>query len=155
MQMNIDLISGQIAKIHITLETAEPYELYGGTTRGAFEFAQDGETWHFTAREETVAGIPLCNYDIYARELATGREWVILSGKIIVKPRTASVPADKLHPAEYFVTVPVRNEQVDAAGNVIVQGIPGPKGDKGDKGARRRRKSSSIGLKPKNLKLNL
>lgn len=132
--MNIDLISGQIAKIHITLETAEPYELYGGTTRGAFSFEHDGETWRVTAREEAVAGVPLCNYDIYARELATGREWVILSGKIIVKPRTASVPADKLHPAEYFVTMPVRNEQVDAAGNVIVQGIPGPKGAPGERG---------------------
>ncbi|MBQ2378931.1 MAG: hypothetical protein II295_00905, partial [Akkermansia sp.] len=132
--MNIDLISGQIALLHITLDTTEPYELYGGTTRGAFSFERDGETWHVTAREEVVAGVPLCNYDIYARELATGREWVILSGKIIVKPRTASVPADKLHPVEYFVTVPVRNSQVDAAGNVIVQGIPGPKGDKGEKG---------------------
>lgn len=132
--MNIDLISGQIALLHITLETAEPHELYGGTTRGAFSFERDGETWHVTAREEAVAGVPLCNYDIYARELSTGREWVILSGKIIVKPRTASVPDDKLHPVEYFVTVPVRNSQVDAAGNVIVQGIPGPKGERGEKG---------------------
>lgn len=132
--MNISIVSGQIAKVHVKLETAEPYELYGGTTRGAFSFESDGETWHVTAREEAVAGVPLCNYDIYARELATGREWVILSGKIVVKPRTASVPADKLHPVEYFVTVPVRNEQVDAAGNVIVQGVPGPKGERGEKG---------------------
>ena len=136
--MNIELTSGQIALLHITIEApSEGFELYGGTQKGAFQIDYTGSPdyeWLCTIREVDVVGTPLGAFNIYARELATGREWVILSGKIIVTPRTASVPADKLHPVEYFVTVPVRNSQVDAAGNVIVQGIHGPKGAPGERG---------------------
>ena len=136
--MNIELTSGQIALVHITIEApSDGFELYGGTQKGDFQIDYTGSPdyeWLCTIREADVVGTPLGTFNIYARELSSGREWVILSGKIIVKPRTASVPADKLHPVEYFITVPIKNEQVDAAGNVIVQGIPGPKGDKGDKG---------------------
>lgn len=136
--MNIGLTSGQIALVHIIIDApSDGFELYGGTQKGAFQIDYTGSPdyeWLCTIREADVVGKPLETFNIYARELSSGREWVILSGKIVVKPRTANVPADKLHPVEYFITVPVRNEQVDAAGNVIVQGIPGPKGDKGEKG---------------------
>ena len=136
--MNIELTSGQIALVHITIEApSEGFELYGGTQKGAFQIDYTGSLdyeWLCTIREADVVGTPLGTFNIYARELATGREWVILSGKIIVTPRTASVPDDKLHPVEFFVTVPVRNSQVDAAGNVIIQGIPGPQGTPGERG---------------------
>lgn len=136
--MNIELTSGQIALVHITIEApSNGFELYGGTQKGSFQIDYSGSPdyeWLCTIREADVVGTPLGAFNIYARELTSGREYTILSGKIIVKPRTASVPADKLHPVEYFVTVPVRNEQVDAAGNVIVQGIPGPKGERGENG---------------------
>ena len=138
--MNITLTSGQIALLHIILENAhDDFEVYGGTQRGAFLIDYIGTTnanreWLCTVREADVVGTPLGAFNIYAREAATGREYTILSGKIVVTPRTASVPADKLSPVEYFVHVPVYADSIDVQGAAIIQGIPGPKGDKGDKG---------------------
>ena len=133
--MNIQLIAEQIGRIHLTLETTDAFEVYGGTWLGAFEVSQTGTAqWTLTVREQLVAAAPLRDYKVYARQLATGREWEVLSGKILVSARTAAVPADKLAPVEYFVTVPVVDHDVDAVGSTIVQGIPGPKGDKGDPG---------------------
>lgn len=133
--MNIQLIAEQIGHIHLTLETSEAFEVYGGTALAPFEVSQTGTAqWTLTVREKTVVAAPLRQYNVYARQLATGREWEVLSGKILVSARTAAVPADKLAPVEYFVTVPVVDHDVDAVGNVIVQGIPGPQGPKGDPG---------------------
>lgn len=133
--MNIQLIAEQIGRIHLSLETQDAFEVYGGTWLGAFEVCQTGTAqWTLTVRDQVVAAAPLRDYKVYARQLATGREWEVLSGKILVSARTAAVPADKLAPVEYFVTVPVVDHDVDAVGSTIVQGIPGPQGPKGDKG---------------------
>ena len=133
--MNIQLIAEQIGRIHLTLETQDAFEVYGGTWLGSFEVSQTGTAqWTLTVREQVVAAAPLRDYKVYARQLATGREWEVLSGKILVSARTAAVPADKLAPVEYFVTVPVVDHDVDAVGSTIVQGIPGPQGPKGDSG---------------------
>ena len=133
--MNIQLIAEQIGRIQLTLETTDAFEVYGGTWLGSFEVSQTGTAqWTLTVREKVVAAAPLRDYKVYARQLATGREWEVLSGKILVSARTAAVPADKLAPVEYFVTVPVVDHDVDAVGSTIVQGIPGPQGPQGEKG---------------------
>lgn len=133
--MNIQLIAEQIGRIHLTLKTTDAFEVYGGTWLGSFEVSQTGTAqWTLTVREKEVAAAPLRDYKVYARQLATGREWEVLSGKILVAARTAAVPADKLAPVEYFATVPVVDHDVDAVGSTIVQGIPGPQGPKGDPG---------------------
>lgn len=133
--MNIQLIAEQIGRIHLTLETTEAFEVYGGTWLGSFEVSQTGTAqWSLTVREQVVAAAPLRDYKVYARQLATGREWEVLSGKILVSARTAAVPADKLAPVEYFVTVPVIDHDVDAVGSTIMTGIPGPAGPQGPQG---------------------
>lgn len=125
--INVALIEDQLAYINLTLETEDEFETYGGTMRGQFEFQQTGvASWRILIREAEAVSAPLRMFTIYAREKKTGREWVVLKGKIIVSARTAAVPADKLAPVEYFVTVPVVDHDVDAVGSTIVQGIPGP-----------------------------
>lgn len=130
--MNIPLISGQIAKLHVKLETEEDFELYGGTTKAGFsitpERPETKNEWLVTIDEPEVAGKPLTRFDVYIRQLSTGREWVVLSGKILVAPRSADVAADKLAPVEYNVIIPVVENAVDLTGAAIVTGIPGPRG---------------------------
>ena len=133
--MNIALIAEQLAYIELTIDTDDEFDVYGGTTRAGFEFERVGTAqWHITVRESEVAGAPLRTFDIYARQRSTGREWVVLSGRIMVKPRTADIEGDKLSPVEYHVTVPVVDSVVDTQGMAIVTGIPGPQGPKGEKG---------------------
>lgn len=130
--MNISLISGQIALLHVKLETEDAFELYGGTTKAGFsiipERPESKNEWLVTIDEPEVAGKPLTRFDIYVRQLSTGREWVVLSGKLLVSPRSAGVEADKLAPIEYNVTIPVVENAVDLTGAAIVTGIPGPRG---------------------------
>ena len=130
--MNIPLISGQIAKLHVKLETEDDFELYGGTTKAGFsitpERPETKNEWLVTIDEPEVAGKPLTRFDIYVRQMSSGREWVVLSGKILVSPRSAGVDADKLAPIEYNVTIPVVENAVDLTGAAIVTGIPGPRG---------------------------
>ncbi|MBQ8238924.1 MAG: hypothetical protein IJZ39_12365 [Oscillospiraceae bacterium] len=133
--MNITLIQEQLAHIELALETEDEFDVYGGTTRAPFEFQPTGvASWRVVVRESEVAGAAIRAFDIYARQRSTGREWVVLSGKIIVKPRTADIEGDKLSPVEYHVSVPVVDSVVDTQGMTIVTGIPGPQGPKGDKG---------------------
>lgn len=106
--MNITLIQEQMAYIDLSLETEDEFEVYGGTTRAPFEFIPTGvASWRVVVRESEVAGAAIRAFDIYARQRSTGREWVVLSGRIFVKPRTADIEGDKLSPVEYHVTVPV------------------------------------------------
>ena len=127
--MNISIVSGQIAKVHVKLETEERFELYGGTDRASFDIAEERlNEFVVTVREETVAGKPLSRYNVYVRQPSSGREWVVLSGKLLVSPRTADISADKLAPVEYKVTIPVVDNLVDLTGMAIVTGIIGPRG---------------------------
>ena len=130
--MNIPLISGQLAKLHVKLETEDDFELYGGTTKAGFSITPERpeakNEWLVTIDELEVAGKPLTRFDIYVRQISSGREWVVLSGKILVTPRSAGVDADKLAPVEYNVTIPVVENAVDLTGAAIVTGIPGPRG---------------------------
>ena len=130
--MNIPLISGQIALLHVKLETEDDFELYGGTTKAGFsitpERPESKNEWLVTIDEQEVAGKPLTRFDVYVRQISSGREWVVLSGKILVTPRSAGVDADKLAPIEYNVTIPVVENAVDLTGAAIVTGIPGPRG---------------------------
>lgn len=133
--MNIALIQDQLAHIELTIQSDDEFDVYGGTTRAGFEFEQVGTAqWHVTVRESEVAGAPLRTFDIYARQRSTGREWVVLSGRIFVKPRTADIEGDKLSPVEYHVSVPVVDSVLETQGMAIVTGIPGPQGPKGPKG---------------------
>ena len=133
--MNITLIQEQMAYIELALETEDEFEVYGGTTRAPFEFIPTGlASWRVIVRESEVAGAAIRPFDIYARQRSSEREWVVLSGKIIVKPRTADIEGDKLSPVEYHVSVPVVDSVVETQGMAIVTGIPGPQGPKGDKG---------------------
>lgn len=130
--MNIPLISGQIAKLHIKLETEDAFELYGGTTKAGFTIEPERPAtpneWLVTINESEVAGKPLSRFDVYVRQISTGREWVVLSGKILVSPRSAGVEADKLAPVEFNVAIPVVENAVDMTGSAIVTGIPGQRG---------------------------
>ena len=130
--MNIPLISGQLAKLHVKLETEEDFELYGGTTKAGFSITPERpeakNEWLVTIDEQKVSGKPLTRFDIYVRQISTGREWVVLSGKLLVSSRTAGVDADKLAPIEYNVTIPVVENAVDLTGAAIVTGITGPRG---------------------------
>ena len=130
--MNIPLISGQLAKLHVKLETEDDFELYGGTTKAGFSITSERpeakNEWLVTIDELEVAGKPLTRFDVYARQVSSGREWVVLSGKLLVSPRSAGVDADKLAPIEYNVSIPVVENAVDLTGAAIVTGIPGPRG---------------------------
>lgn len=133
--MNITLIQDQMAYIELALETEDEFEVYGGTTRAPFEFQPTGvASWRVVVRESEVAGAAIRPFDVYARQRSSGREWVVLSGRIFVKPRTADIEGDKLSPVEYHVTVPVVDSVLETQGMAIVTGIPGPQGPQGEKG---------------------
>ena len=133
--MNIELIKDQIALVYVTLESAEPFEVYGGTSRAAFGVCRTGDaTWLLTVSEAHAAAAAQRPFNVFAREIATGREWRVLEGNIVVSPRTATATGKKLSPVEYFVTVPVVDHDVDAVGSSIMTGIPGPAGPQGPQG---------------------
>ena len=127
--MNIPLVAGQIALLHVTLKTEEAFELYGGTEHGVFEVQQQSSnSWLVNVVSDNVASTTLSRYNVYVRQVSTGREWVIAGGKVIAAPRSAGVAGDKLAPIEYFVTVPVVDNAVDLTGSAIVTGVVGPRG---------------------------
>ena len=128
-EMDISIISGQLALLHVKLEPGDGFEVYGGTSEDGLRVERQSESeWLVTMDEQDVAGRPLVRYNLYARQVASGREWAILGGKVMVSQRTATVPGDKLAPVEYFVTVPVVENAVDLTGAAIVTGIVGPRG---------------------------
>lgn len=128
-EMDISIISGQLALLHVKLEPGDGFEVYGGTSEDGLRVERQSESeWLVTMDEQDVAGRPLVRYNLYARQVASGREWAILGGKVMVSQRTATVPGDKLAPVEYFVTVPVLENAVDLTGTAIVTGIVGPRG---------------------------
>lgn len=128
-EMDVSIISGQLALIHVKLEPGEGFEVYGGTSEDGLRVEQqsDGE-WLVTLDEQDVGRRPLVRFNLYARQISSGREWVVLGGKILVAPRTADVPGDKLAPVEYCITIPVVENAVDLTGAQIVTGIVGPRG---------------------------
>ena len=128
-EMDISIISGQLALLHVKLEPGDGFEVYGGTSEDGLRVERQSESeWLVTMDEQDVAGRPLVRYNLYARQVASGREWAILGGKVMVSQRTATVPGDKLAPVEYFVTVPVLENTVDLTGTALVTGIVGPRG---------------------------
>ena len=128
-EMDISIISGQLALLHVKLEPGDGFEVYGGTSEDGLRVERQGDSeWLVTLDEQDVAGRPLVRYNVYARQVSSGREWAILGGKVMVSQRTATVPGDKLAPVEYFVTVPVVENAVDLTGAAIVTGIVGPRG---------------------------
>ena len=128
-EMDISIISGQLALLHVKLEPGDGFEVYGGTSEDGLRVERLSESeWLVTMDEQDVAGRPLVRYNLYARQVASGREWAILGGKVMVSQRTATVPGDKLAPVEYFVTVPVLENAVDLTGTALVTGIVGPRG---------------------------
>ena len=127
-EMDISIISGQMALLHVRLEPGDGFEVYGGTSEDALRVVRQDDEWLVTLDEADVAGRPLVRFNVYARQVSTGREWAIFGGKVLVSQRTATVPGDKLAPVEYFVTVPVVENAVDLTGTAIVTGIVGPRG---------------------------
>lgn len=128
-EMDVSIISGQLALLHVKLEPGDGFEVYGGTSEDGLRVERQSDSeWLVTMDEQDVAGRPLVRYNLYARQVASGREWAILGGKILVSQRTATVPGDKLAPVEYFVTVPVLENAVDLTGTALVTGIVGPRG---------------------------
>lgn len=127
-EMDISIISGQMALLHVRLEPGDGFEVYGGTSEDALRVERQDDEWLVTLDEVDVAGRPLVRFNVYARQVSTGREWVIFGGKVLVSQRTATAPGDVLAPVEYFVTVPVVENAVDLTGTAIVTGIVGPRG---------------------------
>lgn len=96
------------------------FELYGATEIAPLNVLYEGDNnWLVTIEESAYSGRPMVRYDIFARQVDNAKEWRILSGNILVLPRMATTDADKLHPVEYFITVPVSNAQIDANGEWV------------------------------------
>ena len=133
--MNIELIKDQVALVYLTIETESAFEVYGGTARGAFGCCQTGPAqWLLTVSEAQAAAAAMRPFNVFARELATGREWRILDGAIVVAQRTATASGEKLSPVEYRVSVPVVAGELEIHGIGIAAGIPGPAGPAGPQG---------------------
>lgn len=139
--MNIDLVENQSCNIYLTLEGE--FEVYGGTTKSRFSVTktESGE-YKITipAQCQTICSSP--RYDVFARRISTGQEWLVLAGRITLHTRYSDTDGG-LSPLEYHVTKTVVEDSMQVEGGVILvgikgdkgeQGIQGVKGDKGDRG---------------------
>lgn len=130
--MKIELFENQRAYIDVHLPVEAPeLELYGGTRSHPFSVAEQSGGVVRVA----VPPMPLCSllagrYDIFAREAATGREWLVLSGEVGVKPRCSELQGAALSPVVYRVNLDMVDRCITVAGE-IVRGVPGKDGKDG------------------------
>ena len=130
--MNIELFEGQSANVYLSLDGE--WEVYGGTTKSRFIVSKtDSGAYKITvpAHCQTSCGSP--RYDMFARRISTGQEWLVLTGKIALKTRYSETSGG-LSPVEYHVSKTVIEDSVQVDGGTMLIGIKGDKGDTGIQG---------------------
>lgn len=129
--MNIELFEGQACHIYLTLNGE--FEVYGGTAKSRFEVikTESGE-YQITipAHSQSICSI---RYDVFAKRISTGQEWVVLTGGITLKRRYSAVSGG-ISPLEYHITKTVVEDSLTVDGGSILVGIKGDKGDTGEQG---------------------
>lgn len=117
--MNIELYEAQGCHLYITLNGE--FEVYGGTTTQQFTVTRDGDKYLVTIPGQ----VRISRFDIFARRTSTGQEWLVESGKIMLKTRHSADRNDVVSCVEYHIVKELveSGETVDA-GQMIV-GIPG------------------------------
>lgn len=140
--MNIELYEGQSCNIYLTLEGE--FEVYGGTTKNRFivRKTESGEYQIIVpAQSQTLCSSP--RYDVFARRISTGQEWLILTGNITLKRRYSDTSGG-ISPLEYHVTKTVLEDSMEVDGGFILVGIKGDKGDQGIQGIQGERGEQGI-----------
>ena len=132
--MNIELYEGQKGRIRITLNGE--FMVYGGTTKERFASGRHGDDYIIVipAQYNTTCYDP--RFDIFAKRIDGEQEWLVESGRIVLKQRHSSAPADAISSMEYHITKELveSGETIEAVPMII--GIKGDKGDTGEQGIR-------------------
>lgn len=132
--MNVELYEGQKGCIRITLNGE--FEVYGGTTKERFVSGRHGDDYILIIPAQYNTSCYDPRFDIFARREDTGQEWLVESGRIVLKQRHSSVSADVLSSVEYHITKELVESGETIESEPMVIGIKGDKGDKGDTGER-------------------
>lgn len=134
--MKIELFENQRAYIDVHLPVEAPaLELYGGTRSHPFSVAeQSGGVVRVALPPMPLCSLAAGRYDVFARESSTGREWLVLSGEVEVKPRCSELQGEAFSPVVYRVNLAMVDRCITVAGE-IVRGVPGKDGKDGKDGA--------------------
>lgn len=132
--MNVELYEGQKGCIRITLNGE--FEVYGGTTKERFVSGRHGDDYILIIPAQYNTSCYDPRFDIFARREDTGQEWLVESGRIALKQRHSSAPADAISSMEYHITKELVESGETIESEPMVIGIKGDKGDKGDTGER-------------------
>ena len=130
--MNIELYEGQSCNIYLTLEGE--FEVYGGTTKAQFSVSKtDSGEYEIIvpAHTQTTCGSP--RYEVFAKRVSDGKEWLVLTGKLSLKTRHSDTSGG-LSPIEYHVTKTVTEDSVEVDGGSMLVGIKGEQGVQGVQG---------------------
>ncbi len=138
------LVEGAGKRWHISLHTAEgapvdlsAYLFYGGAASRSRKQSQPMESVSSTA-SEVVLALPALPYgewwhhQIYCREKATGREWLLVAGRIEVQERLGE-PAlgDTVAESESYLELELGSSGQVLGGTLTDAGPPGPMGESG------------------------
>ena len=132
--MNIELYEGQSCNIYLTLDGE--FEVYGGTTKAQFSVRKTESGEHeitVPAHTQTTCGSP--RYEVFAKRVSDGKEWLVLTGKLTLKTRHSDTSGG-LSPIEYHVTKTVTEDSVEVDGGSMLVGIKGEQGVQGVQGER-------------------
>ena len=129
--MNIELFEGQSCLVHVKLP--EEWEVYGGTPKGEFRSERESaDSVLVTVPAMEAEFTPLVPYELFARRILDGKEWLVLSGQLHVRRRYSDAGGG-ISAIEYFVEPKLVEDGISSSPQIIV-GIPGPHGPMGDKG---------------------
>lgn len=124
--MNIELYEGQSCNIYLTLDGE--FEVYGGTTKAQFSVSKTESGEHeitVPAHTQTTCGSP--RYEVFAKRVSDGKEWLVLTGKLSLKTRHSDTSGG-FSPIEYHVTKTVTEDSVEVDGGSMLVGIKGEQG---------------------------
>ena len=130
--MNIELYEGQSCNIYLTLQGE--FEVYGGTTRSQFSVSktESGE-YKITVPPHSQSTCSSVRYEVFAKRVSDGKEWLVLTGKLSLKTRHSDTSGG-LSPIEYHVTKTVTEDSVEVDGGIMLVGIKGEQGVQGERG---------------------
>lgn len=141
------LLEGAARKWHISILAADgnpvdmtAFTFYGGAANRS-RTQQQAMNLLGTSATEAVLELPALPYgewwhhQIYMRETATGREWLLAAGRIEVQERLGedAVPGT-LSAVECWLEYRMADTGSYLGGSIIYAGPPGPRGEKGESG---------------------
>lgn len=124
--MNVELYEGQKGRIRITLNGE--FEVYGGTTKERFVSGRHGDDYILIIPAQYNTSCYDPRFDIFARRESTGQEWLVESGRIMLKQRHSSAQADAVSSMEYHITKELLESGETVESKPMVIGIKGDRG---------------------------